>query len=305
MAKKNLPGPDADGVNKPPGTKGSIPKVPTEKKNQKGKFDKVPTEKKNQKGKFDKVPTQKVNKVGSLDNIPTQKVNKVGKFDNVPTEKVNKVGKFDNVPTQKVNKIGEFNNIPTQKINKIGDLSSSPTQKINKVGSFKNIKTQQINEIGSLNSGDDYNQWPLPKFSFWVDIGGFDGRIAFQGMDGLGASVAKMEFRDGNSSKFYKQSRPTLTSFDPCTLKKGMFTGDAKLFNWFSNVSSGALFSDMRTVSITLCVLEGGKQKDIFTWTLEKAYVTKYTPSNMDAESDSEPAIEEVELSYQAFSTGI
>jgi phage tail-like protein len=149
----------------------------------------------------------------------------------------------------------------------------------------------------------DYSKWPIPKFSFWVDIGGSDGRVAFQGMDGLGASVAKMEFRDGNSSKFYKQSRPTLTSFDPCTLKKGMFSGDISLYSWFSNVSSGTWFSDMRTVTITLCEMtDGGKQTDLFCWTLEKAYVTKFTPSNMDAEADSEPAIEEVELSYQSFS---
>jgi hypothetical protein len=47
---------------------------------------------------------------------------------------------------------------------------------------------------------------------------------------------------------------------------------------------------------------DGGKKNDLFCWTLEKAYVTKFTPSNMDAEADSEPAIEEVELSYQSFS---
>ena len=154
----------------------------------------------------------------------------------------------------------------------------------------------------------DYSEggfdWPLAKFSFWVDVGGFDGRVSFQTMDGLGASVSKMEFRDGNSPKFYKQSRPTLTSYDPVTLKKGMFPGDGTLFDWFSNVSSGAMFSDMRTVTITLCELSAGAQVDVFSWTLEKAYVTKITPSSLDAESDTEVAVEEVELTYQSFSMG-
>jgi phage tail-like protein len=209
------------------------------------------------------------------------------------------------MPTQQINQVGAFTNIPTQQINQIGEFTKVPTQKINNVGSFTKIPVQQVRPIGDLKQGGDYTEWVLPKFSFWVDIGGFDGRVAFQGMDGLGASVGKMEFRDGNSPKFYKQSRPTLTSYDPCTLKKGMFTGDSTLFNWFTNVSSGALFSDMRTVTITLCEMsDGGKQNDIFSWTLEKAYITKFTPSNMDAESDSEPAIEEVELSYQSFSMG-
>lgn len=148
----------------------------------------------------------------------------------------------------------------------------------------------------------DYNDWPLSKFAFRVNIGGFSGELSFQGMDGLGATVGKMEFRDGNSSKFYKQTRPTLTSYDPVTLKKGMFVGDTVLFDWFKNVSQGSLFSDMRTVTIDLCEHQGGELTSIFKWTLEKAYITKFTPSNLDGEADTEVAIEEVELTYQSFS---
>jgi len=151
----------------------------------------------------------------------------------------------------------------------------------------------------------DYSEtgsdWPLAKFSFWVDVGGLDGRVAFQTMDGLGASLSKMEFRDGNSSDFHKQSRPTLTAYDPVTLKKGMFSGDMTLYAWFANVKTGFMFSDMRTVTITLCELVAGAQVDLFSWTLEKAYVTKITPTSMDAESDTEVAVEEVELTYQYF----
>lgn len=155
--------------------------------------------------------------------------------------------------------------------------------------------------LATTNTGS-YDKWPLSKFAFVVNIGGFDGEIAFQGMDGLGASVGKMEFRDGNSSKFYKQTRPTLTSYEPVTLKKGMFSGDTVLFDWFTNVSQGAMFSDMRTVSIQLCELKGSGLEHIFTWTLEKAYITKFTPSSLDGEADTELAIEEIELTYQSFS---
>ncbi|MGH1339393.1 MAG: phage tail protein [Aureispira sp.] len=152
------------------------------------------------------------------------------------------------------------------------------------------------------NLGTDYDDWPLSKFSFQVNIGGFTGAVAFQGMDGLGATIATMKFRDGNSPMFYEQSRPTLTSYEPVTLKKGVFEGDTDLFDWFSNVSQGALFSDMRTVTISLSELHGGGLKNMFTWTLERAYVTKFTPSGLDAEAEGEVALEEIELTYQSFS---
>lgn len=199
---------------------------------------------------------------------------------------------------------------PSSGKNGIANLSHlqkpSPGQKLPKKtgGSSADGVNKKVGTLPLSTPGDSalYTDWPLTKFSFKVNIGGFDGEVAFQGMDGLGSSVAKMEFRDGNSSKFYKQSRPTLTTFEPVTLKKGMFVGDLKLFNWYKNVSQGAMFSDMRDVTIDLCEHSGNELISIFKWTLEKAYVTKYTPSSLDGEADTEVAIEEVELTYQSFS---
>ena len=191
----------------------------------------------------------------------------------------------------------------------LGDLSHlNPTNlsPISKIGDLSHLNPPAIarNEIKQVNSGGGsaYNDWPLAKFSFEISIGGFTGNVSFQGMDGMGASIATMKFRDGNSNKFYEQSRPTLTSYDPVTLKKGVFSGDTDLFDWFTNVSQGSMFSDMRTVTISLSELTGGGQTHMFTWTLEKAFITKFTPSNLDAEAESELAIEEVELTYQSFS---
>lgn len=170
--------------------------------------------------------------------------------------------------------------------------------------SHLNPPSMPRNEIKTVNSGGvgAHNEWPLSKFAFEISIGGFTGYVSFQGMDGMGATISTMKFRDGNSLKFYEQTRPTLTSYDPVTLKKGVFSGDTELFDWFSNVSQGSLFSDMRTVTIHLSELTGSGQTHMFTWTLEKAFVTKFTPSNLDGEAESELAIEEVELTYQSFS---
>lgn len=176
---------------------------------------------------------------------------------------------------------------------------SIPTNKITKMP--EKPLTRILPAVNLPGLGTDYNDWPLSKFSFQVNIGGFTGNVAFQGMDGLGATIATMKFRDGNSSNFFEQSRPTLTTYEPVTLKKGVFQGDTDLFDWFSNVSQGALFSDMRTVTISLSELQGGSLVNMFTWTLERAYVTKFTPSGLDAESEGEVALEEVELTYQSF----
>lgn len=188
----------------------------------------------------------------------------------------------------------EFTRNPSSGQNGLADLSN-----------LRNPAAGQYNVKAPSSSASDYQDWPLAKFAFTVSVGGFDGEVAFQGVDGLGASVGKMEFRDGNSNKFYKQNRPTLASFDPCTLKKGMFVGDMRLYSWFNNVSTGQLFSDTRTVTITLGEHQGGSVTPIFVWTLEKAYVTKFTPSSMDGEADAEAAIEEVEITYQSFTMSI
>jgi phage tail-like protein len=204
---------------------------------------------------------------------------------------------FSGTPIPKAPKTAGKTGLPIPKGPTVGGKTGTPI--------VKKPIVHQVPPAGILkgvNSDFDFNT--LPKFAFKVNIGGFDGDVAFQTMDGLGSSIGKMEFRDGNSQKFYKQSRPTLTSFDPVTLKKGMFTGDTTLFDWYTNVSSGSMFSDMRDVTITLCDMRGNQLMDIFSWTLEKAYITKYTPTSLDGESDSDVAIEEIELTYQSFSTG-
>ena len=213
------------------------------------------------------------------------------------------------IPYNMAKKVSNSNNNPHLNADGVGDLSHlnpTNTNPVSKIGDLSHLQISAVgqNQIKKVNTGGNlsHNEWPLTKFAFEINIGGFTGNVSFQGMDGMGATIATMKFRDGNSNKFYEQSRPTLTSYDPVTLKKGMFSGDTDLFDWFSNVSQGSMFSDMRTVTINLSELTGGGRTHMFTWTLEKAFVTKFTPSNLDGEAESEIAIEEVELTYQSFS---
>lgn len=145
-----------------------------------------------------------------------------------------------------------------------------------------------------------HNQWPVPKFLFEVDIGG--STLSFQTCDGLEASIAVMEFRDGNSPRFFKQKRPTMVSFSPITLKKGVFAGNTDFYDWFKNIAINNLLGDMRTVKIRLLNTDKNGTA-VFEWILEEAFLTKFTPTPLDAEAESDVAIEEIEVTYQSFSS--
>lgn len=144
-------------------------------------------------------------------------------------------------------------------------------------------------------SNSNKEGWPLPKFYFEVDMGS-DLNIGFQAVDGLESTVEPYEFRDGNSSDFFKQKRPGLVSFGNVTFKKGMFANDRALYKWFKNVATGTLLGDMREVKIRL---KDETNSDVFIWTLKGAFVTKFAPTSMDADSGEEVAIEELEIACQ------
>ena len=146
----------------------------------------------------------------------------------------------------------------------------------------------------------DWDKWPIAKFAFKVNLG--YGYLAFETMDGLGASVEKMEFRDGNSVDMRPKFRPTITKYDPVTLKKGVFSGQTDLYGWFKSVRDMEFFADPRTITIELCEMAaGGELTTVFLWTLESAYVTKFTPPSLDAGDDGGVAVEEIEISYEHF----
>lgn len=157
-----------------------------------------------------------------------------------------------------------------------------------------------MSQISGGYRGASPSEWPVPKFFFEVDIGG--SNLSFQACDGLDASVAVMEFRDGNSPRFFKQKRPTMVSFSPITLKKGVFAGNTDFYNWFKGVAINNFFGDMRTVKIRLLSTDQDGAA-ILEWTLEGAFLTKFTPTPLDAEADSDVAIEEIEVTYQSFSS--
>jgi len=140
------------------------------------------------------------------------------------------------------------------------------------------------------------NNWPLVKFYFEVQIDNVDGTIGFQAVEGLESEVSVMEYRAGNYALWAKTKRPGLMTYSNVTLKKGMFRNDANLHDWWSSLANDHRHADRRTIIINMY---NEDNEVVLTWTLEQCFVTKFTPSSLDAEADSEVAIEELEIATE------
>jgi phage tail-like protein len=140
------------------------------------------------------------------------------------------------------------------------------------------------------------SRWPVARFHFYVMIGGTE--LGFQTVEGLEASVGVIEYRDGNSPFFGKDKMPGLISYEKVTLKKGVFSNDTNANGWFKEIAQDRLYTKRRTIIIAM--MDHGLVPQ-FIWRYQDCFLTKVTPSNLDAESESEVAIEEIEFVGKAW----
>ena len=76
--------------------------------------------------------------------------------------------------------------------------------------------------------------WPLPKFRFEVK---WDGEVmSFQEVSGLNVETQPIEYRAGDNTAFSVVKMPGLRKYGNVTLKKGVFRGDSKLWEWFNQI---------------------------------------------------------------------
>ena len=134
--------------------------------------------------------------------------------------------------------------------------------------------------------------WPIPMFHFKVTIGS-KGAIAFQEVSGLDTEYDVMEYRAGNSPEFSTVRMPGLKKHSDITLKKGMFSGDTTLFDYFSSVKMNTVVRE----TVTIQLLDEA-QESLYTWTLKNAFPKKVTGASLNAKT-SEAAIEEMVLSHE------
>ncbi|WP_209348444.1 phage tail protein [Pontixanthobacter sp. CEM42] len=136
------------------------------------------------------------------------------------------------------------------------------------------------------------NVWPMPKFYFSVDLG--DGEtVSFQQVEGLESESQVIEYRHSNSPAFAPTKMPGIARVGNITMRKGMFTQSSKFWDWYEQIKMNTI--ERRTVTVAL-LDEVGDPK--MTWTLNNAFPTKLTGSDLKAESN-EIAIDTLELAYE------
>ena len=156
-----------------------------------------------------------------------------------------------------------------------------------------------MSDYTDMREGDPYN-WPLAKFFFRVTIDGLP-ELGFQTVEGLEAEMSVIEYRPGNSQYLFKSKRPGLVTYSNITLKKGAFEGDYNLLEFwrmYGWLAETEYRNNKKEIMIEL-MDDGGTP--IITWTCKGCFPVKFTPPSMDAEADSEPAVEEMEIAVESW----
>ncbi len=135
------------------------------------------------------------------------------------------------------------------------------------------------------------NVWPMPKFHFkvmWNDV-----QMSFQEVSGLDAQSEEIKYRAGDSSVYSVVKMPGLIKYGNVTMKKGIFKGDNKFWDWFSKIKMNTI--ERTTVTISLL---DEQDKETMVWTLKNAWPTKITGTDLKAEGN-EVAVESIEIVHE------
>ncbi len=135
------------------------------------------------------------------------------------------------------------------------------------------------------------NVWPLPKFYFQVKIA--DQEVAFQEVSGLDVEAQVIEYRHGNSKEFSTIKMPGIKKSGNVTLKKGIFKGDNKFWDWFNMIQMNTI--ERKTVVISLLDEKGDPT---MVWTLKNAWPTKITGTDLKSDGN-EVAVETLEVAHE------
>ena len=140
------------------------------------------------------------------------------------------------------------------------------------------------------------NVWPIPKFRFELRWGG--EVMSFQELAGLGVETQPIEYRAGDSKAFSVAKMPGLQKYGNVTMKKGVFKGDAKFWDWFNQIK----MNTVKRTPVTISLLdEAGKPT--MAWTLANAWPAKVIATDLKAQGN-EVAVESIEIAHDGITIG-
>ena len=133
--------------------------------------------------------------------------------------------------------------------------------------------------------------WPMPKFYFQVK---WDSQVmSFQEVSGLDIQSEEIKYRHGDSPEFSVIKMPGMKKVGNITMKKGIFKGDNKFWDWFKQIKMNTI----KQLPVTISLLdETGKATMV--WTLTNAWPTKITGTDLKSEGN-EVAIESIEIVHE------
>lgn len=140
-------------------------------------------------------------------------------------------------------------------------------------------------------SAQSTSVWPLPKFHFEVK---WDTEVmSFQEVSGLDIEAQPIEYRQGDSPEFSTIKMPGLKKSGNVTMKKGIYTGDNKFWDWFNQIQMNTI----ARVPVTISLLDENGDPTMI-WTLANAWPTKITGTDLKADGN-EVAIETIEIAHE------
>lgn len=146
-------------------------------------------------------------------------------------------------------------------------------------------------------------KYPEVGFRFKVSIEGSssDQDASFTEVGGLSAVISTEEITEGGENRF-KHRLPSVATYPPLTLKRGVIDASSDLLDWITNTLEAGLSKAIETKKITVN-LQSEEDTPLKTWTFEAAYPIKYEISGLKSNSN-QLAVEAMEFSYRYMSEG-
>jgi phage tail-like protein len=133
--------------------------------------------------------------------------------------------------------------------------------------------------------------WPMPKFYFRVKWD--SNEMAFQEVSGLDIQSEEIKYRHGNSPVFSVIKMPGMKKYGNITMKKGVFKGDNKFWDWLNQIK----LNTIKRVPVIISLLDEAGN-DTMIWTLTNAWPTKISSTDLKSEGN-EVAIESIEIVHE------
>ncbi|MDP4662334.1 MAG: phage tail protein [Salibacteraceae bacterium] len=138
------------------------------------------------------------------------------------------------------------------------------------------------------------SNWPLPSFHFMVLIG--NEKWSFQEVGNLTASTETLTYRHGKSGQGGSYKVPGIQTFEPVVLKRGMFSGNTSIFEWYEKSTR----PDFERKDVVISLLDQHGMIEMI-WSLTNVYPSKIEGGNFNAKGtgDSASSMESVTLIFE------